>query len=86
MLPAEEVVKRLFFLFIAISIFSLICFAQDATTPPVDRPVDTRAVATTADKQINTDAELPQTASPLPLYGILAVGFLCAGYMTLRTN
>lgn len=31
-------------------------------------------------------ATLPQTASPLPLFGILAVGFLCAGYMTLRTS
>jgi hypothetical protein len=32
------------------------------------------------------EATLPQTASPLPLFGILAVGFLCAGYMTLRTS
>jgi hypothetical protein len=30
--------------------------------------------------------ELPETGSQLPLYGILAIGFLCAGYMTLRTN
>jgi hypothetical protein len=31
-------------------------------------------------------ATVPQTASPLPLFGILAVGSLCAGYLTLRTN
>jgi hypothetical protein len=29
---------------------------------------------------------LPQSASSLPLYGFLAVGFLCASYMTLRTD
>jgi hypothetical protein len=78
--------KRLFVLASAIIIFSLVCFAQDATTSPIERPVNESSAATTVDKQIKTDAELPQTASPLPLYGILAVGFLCAGYMTLRTD
>jgi hypothetical protein len=74
--------KRLL-LFFAIILFSLICFAQDVTTPPSGTE---RSVATTTNRQIKTDAELPQTASPLPLTGILAVGFLCAGYMTLRAS
>jgi len=58
------------------------CFAQETTSPP-----DQLAVTqSSADKVIKSDAELPQTVPQLPLYGILAVGFLCAGYMTLRTN
>jgi len=58
------------------------CFAQETTSPP-DQPAVAQSAA---DKEIKSDAELPQTVPQLPLYGILAVGFLCAGYMTLRTN
>jgi hypothetical protein len=29
---------------------------------------------------------LPETATQLPLYGLLAVGFMAAGHMTLKSE
>jgi hypothetical protein len=59
--------------------------AEAAAAPAPPEPENPPAQSETAAAQPQ-EAALPQTASPLPLFGILAVGFLCAGYMTLRTN
>jgi len=58
--------------------------APTATPPP--EPANPPAQSETPAAPAPQPATLPQTASPLPLFGILAVGFLCAGYMTLRTS
>jgi hypothetical protein len=72
--------------FAAIIIFSLLFFARVAAPPPVDQPALAQSRGAANATQTEPAAELPPTPSPLPLYGILAVGFLCASYMTLRTN
>jgi hypothetical protein len=54
-----------------------------APAPPEPANAPAQSDATAPPPQ---EAARLQTASPLPLIGILAVGFLCAGYMTLRTN
>ena len=58
--------------------------SADAANPPAEAAAATDKTGTMVASK--NDVALPQTASPLPLFGLLAVGFLCAGYMTLRTD
>jgi hypothetical protein len=58
--------------------------SADAANPPAEAA--TNAGKTDTLTASRADTALPQTASPLPLFGLLAVGFLAAGYLTLRTD
>jgi hypothetical protein len=55
-----------------------------SNSPVESAPTGDKAGGAVTDSK--PEAPLPQTASPLPLFGILALGLLCAGYMTLRTD
>jgi hypothetical protein len=65
-------------LVLTIFLFHFVCFAQEQESVTAPSANQTQHLAATA--------ALPESASRLPLFGILAVGFLCAGYMTLRAE
>ena len=55
--------------------------AADQTAPSTDKNATAADQAPAADQKADAGQKLPQTASPLPLLGLLGFGSLAAGFL-----
>jgi hypothetical protein len=72
--------KKILILVGALLLINFVCFAQQM------EPVSAASQTRMTDQRLAAVATAPESASQAPLFGILAVGFLCAGYMTLKSD
>ena len=82
--------KKLLFLLATMLLSIGIAAAQTQTNPNANTSAtdntQTQTTTTTRHARTNKKGNLPQTASPLPLLGLLGMGSLAAGVATRKKN